>query len=102
VHVTVQEHDKEASLNSPGGDDLMSKLGGKNAGLPFFAFLDARGEMLVNSLRPDAGKGAAANIGYPDKPEEIDWFLAMVHKAAPEMPAAESSAIERWLRKRDR
>jgi hypothetical protein len=45
-----------------------------------------------------AGKSSGARIGYPAQPEEIDWFLAMLRKAAPQMPAAEAGAIERWLR----
>ena len=97
VHVAVQEHQDKASLNNPGGEELMTRLGGHGAGLPFFAFLDAHGETIVNSLRPDAKHGNG-NIGYPAQPEEIDWFLAMLGKAAPAMPAAERASIEQWLR----
>ena len=98
VHVTVQEQKEKASLNSPGGDELMAKLGGKDGGLPFYAFLDAHGEALVNSLRPGGGNASSANIGYPAKPEEIDWFMAMLRKAVPAMPASDSALLERWLR----
>jgi hypothetical protein len=97
--VAVQEHGDKAALDNPGGEELMARLGGKDAGLPFFAFLDAEGNPVVSSIRPNAAKASSANIGYPGQPEEIDWFLAMLAKAVPAMTPAESSAIEQWLRK---
>jgi len=118
VHVVWQEHGEKASLNNPGGAELAEKLGGKTAGLPFFAFLDEHGEMIVNSNRPDEGKppapregvravprravvnpaAAGNNIGYPAQPEEIQWFMAMLQKAAPQMTADESGTLEAWLK----
>ncbi len=99
VHVVVEEHGDKESLDNPGGAEWMAKLGNKDGGLPFFAFLDGRGEAIVNSMRPGDAKSKAANIGYPSAPEEIDWFMTMLGKAAPKMPAAESVTIEQWLRK---
>ncbi len=96
--MVVQEHGEKASLNNPGGEELLAQVGGKDSGLPFFAFLDGGGGTIVNSMRPDAGKHSAANIGYPGEPHEIDWFMMMLGKAAPEIPSAESGAIEQWLR----
>lgn len=99
VHVVVQEHGDKASLTNPGGEELLAQVGGKDSGLPFFAFLDEGGGTIVNSMRPDAGKHSAANIGYPGEPQEIDWFMTMLGKAAPGIAPAESGAIEQWLRK---
>lgn len=88
---------EKENLSTPGGDILLKRLGGP-AGLPFFAFLDERGGMLVNSMRPgDNGKNPA-NIGHPYQPEEVDWFLAMLHKAVPQMTSEESTTLEHWLR----
>jgi hypothetical protein len=97
VHVTVQEHGDKASLNNPGGEDLLARVGGKNSGLPFFAFLDGAGATIVNSMRPETGK-SGSNIGYPGEPGEIDWFLVMLAKAVPQMRPEETAAIEQWLR----
>jgi hypothetical protein len=97
--VPVQEHGEKSALNNPGGEELLAKVGGKDSGLPFFAFLDGQGGMIVNSMRPDAGQPSAANIGYPGEPQEIDWFMTMLGRAAPGIASAESSAIEQWLRK---
>jgi thiol-disulfide isomerase/thioredoxin len=98
VYVDIEEQGDKESLNNPGGEELRARLGGKRAGVPFFAFLDSNGEMLVNSMRPAEGKDPAANIGYPNEPNEIDWFLTMLAKAVPAMPRGEASIIEQWLR----
>ena len=75
----------------------MKRLGGP-AGLPFYAFLDAKGDMIVNSLRDGNDGKKPENIGHPDKPEEVDWFLAMVHKAVPNITDEEAATLEHWLR----
>lgn len=54
--------------------------------------------MIVNSNRPDKDGKAGGNIGHPFQPHEIDWFMAMLSKAAPEMTANERATIKRWLR----
>jgi thioredoxin-related protein len=100
-----EEEGKHPELNSPGGEKLMAKLGGvdaqgKTGGVPFLVFLNAAGNPIVNSNRPVQGQPGGMNIGYPSKPEEIDWFMSMLNKAAPKMTADELHTIEKWLRKR--
>ncbi|MDR3703582.1 MAG: hypothetical protein P4L56_28290 [Candidatus Sulfopaludibacter sp.] len=99
ARLDVQEQDAKKDLDNPGAGEVMAKYGGENAGLPFIAFLDETGRMLVNSLRPQGeGKDKGGNIGHPVEPYEVDWFLAMVKKAAPAMSADESKVLENWLR----
>jgi hypothetical protein len=98
VRLTVQEHDDKSSLNTPGGADVMARLGGIDAGLPFFAFLGARGDAIVTSLHTVAGKAKPENIGHPFQPEEVDWFLVMVKKAASDISPDETKVLEAWLR----
>jgi hypothetical protein len=97
THVTVQEHDDKKSLNSSGGGELMKRLGGSEA-LPYFAFLDSKGELIVNSNAPPKDGKKGGNIGHPYEPDEVDWFMAMVAKAAPRITADESAALEKYLR----
>jgi len=78
----------------------MEKFGGVNAGLPFFAFVDAKGELIVNTMRPTGREPAASNIGHPFAPEEIAWFMQMLNKAAPRMTQAEAQKIESWLKQK--
>jgi hypothetical protein len=47
--------------------------------------------LIVNS------KHEGENIGYPGNPNEIDWFLAMLQKAAPGISDAELKAIREPL-----
>ena len=58
VKLVVQENDKNKALENPGADALLKQLGGPS-GLPYSAFLDAKGALIVNSKRD------GENIGYP-------------------------------------
>ncbi len=92
VKLVVQENEKNKALENPGADTLLQRLGGP-AGLPYSAFLDAKGDLIVNSKRDDL-----QNIGYPGAPQEIDWFVQMVKKAAPNISPGDLKTIETALR----
>lgn len=83
---------KHPELETPGADTLAARFGSPE-GVPWFAFLDANGQVIVTSDRPVTG-----SIGYPDRPEEIDWFMTMLRKGAPAMDEDETHRIESWLR----
>src|SRR3954468_8418862 len=76
VKLVVQENDKNKALENPGAEELLKAWDGP-AGLPYSAFLDARGSLVVNS------KNNGENIGFPAQPSEIEWFVQMMKKAAP-------------------
>ena len=92
VKLVVQESAKNKALENPGADSLRQQLGGATAGLPYFAFLDEKGEMIANSMLN------GSNIGYPGEPNEIDYFLQMMKKAAPKMDDGDLKTIEAALR----
>ena len=98
ARVTVLETGAKKALNNPGGDKVLARAGGKDIGLPFFAFLNENGETVVNSIRQGEGKAAERNIGHPVQPQEVDWFLVMVKKAAPALTPDEAKVLEDWLR----
>src|SRR5579859_5593630 len=50
VTLVVQENAKNKALENPGADALLNQLGGPS-GLPYCAFLDAQGALIVNSKR---------------------------------------------------
>lgn len=91
ITLVVQENDKNKSLENPGADKLLTQLGGPS-GLPYSAFLDSEGSLIVNSKRD------GQNIGYPSQPQEIDWFVQMMKKAAPSMAERDLKTIESALR----
>lgn len=102
VHFRVQEQAGAKDTNTPGADTLIARLGGSSL-IPFFAFLDSKGEPIVNSNRPaDADGKHGGCIGHPFEPWEIDWFLTMLRKAAPRMTAEELETIEKPLRAQKR
>lgn len=98
ARLAVQEQSAKKALNNPGGEEVMAQTGGTNAGLPFFAFLNENGGLIVNSIRPGDNKAKEGNIGHPFQPYEVDWFLTMVKKAAPGMSPEEAKVLENWLR----
>jgi hypothetical protein len=76
-----------------GADEVLEKYNrSKSGGVPWFVFLDARGNALVTS------DGPGGNIGYPFKPEEIDYFTVMLRKVARKIDPAQISAIEAALK----
>jgi hypothetical protein len=97
VKLVVQENEKNKSLENPGADKLLEKFGGPD-GIPYSAFLDAHGALIVNSRCPSANAGPGGNIGYPGAPAEVDWFIQMMRKAAPKMSEADLKTIETALR----
>jgi thioredoxin-related protein len=99
-----EEVGKHPELNNPGGEKLLARLGGVDAegrigGVPFLAFLDANGNLIVNSNRPTKRRAGGTNVGYPTAPEEIDWFMSMLEKAVPTMTTDERTTIDKWLKK---
>lgn len=102
VWLTVLESQDKKNLENPGAEELLAKLGGKDQGIPYFAFYDSKGKMLVTSNRPADSKIAkdkGGNTGYPAAPEEINWFIHMLEVGVKNMTAAERSTIKSLLEK---
>lgn len=96
AHITVLENPAHKADENAGGLNLMIKLGGKDAGLPFMAILDAKsGKMIVNSLQK-AGE-PRTNTGYPAAPEEVAHFVKMLQKGAPKIGDGSVKKVEEWL-----
>jgi len=91
VKLVVQESAQNKALENAGADSLLKQFGGPS-GLPFSAFLDSKGQMVVNSMLN------GNNIGYPGEPGEIDYFVQMMKKAAPKMSEDDLMTIEAALR----
>ena len=93
----MKESEEKKTLNSPGGDELLKSVGGSDS-LPYFAFLDSGGALIVNSLEPGKDGKKASNIGHPNAPHEVDWFMVMLSKAVPAMTTSERATLENYLR----
>jgi hypothetical protein len=98
VHLDVMEHDNDKlHADNPGAERLMSSLGGADTGIPFTVMLDPHGESITDSLRPDSASRGGSNIGFPTQPPEIDWFMRMLHRGAPNLTPQETATIRTWL-----
>ncbi len=91
IHVTVLEDKAHEADNTPGGMEMLDSLGGKDGGIPFFAFFDAKGNKLGDSLAP-------TNIGYPSEPGEVAHFMGII-KATSKMSADEQAKLQAFLSK---
>lgn len=96
VKLVVQENATNKALENPGADALLAKLGGP-AGLPYSAFLDTDGALIVNSRAPSAKVGDGDNIGFPAEPNEVEWFIKMMKKAAPKISEEDLRTIKNAL-----
>ena len=95
VKLIVQEVPEKKALETPGGAEMKSTMGGEKAGLPFYFFLDQEGKKLGDSLSMPNGK----NIGHPANAEEIKAFDELLKRTAPRMTSAERAKISDYLTK---
>jgi thioredoxin-related protein len=97
THLDIMESQpgKKDSLENPGGIEIVTKLGGEKSGLPYFAFLDAKGKKLADSNVMPKNQ----NIGYPASKEEIAAFESLLKKTAPHMSDKERTRVVTYLEK---
>ena len=102
IHVDVQEQGDKKALENAGGTQLKNSLKGEGQGLPFFAFVDAKGKMIANALQMKRkGREGLGNIGHPVTEEEVTNFMRILKKAAPKMTKSEAKVLEHWLRNQE-
>ena len=75
--IDVQERGEKKKLQNPNGEEWMEKLGGKDAGLPYFVFVNNDGEILETSLNGDK-----ANLGCPSTEEEVAIFVEKLKRTS--------------------
>lgn len=83
--------------NTPGAVEYENSIGGKDAGWPFLVVLSPAGKVIVNSFRPDSKSKKGDNIGYPELPQEVDWFMIMLKRGAPLLSPQELASVHDWL-----
>jgi len=100
VHLTVLERKDKMQDENPGAMEIMTWLGGKEAGLPFFGVTDADGRKIINSMRPVPGNESGLNTGFPATKEEIAYFIEIMKKAAKKVTPEQLNAIKTELSKK--
>ncbi|PKF74374.1 thioredoxin family protein [Chryseobacterium sp. PMSZPI] len=94
AYVDVQERGEKKSLENPGGQELMNKYKGENAGLPFWLILNPKGEVIADSFNE---KGE--NLGSPATPDEVSAFIVKLGKAS-KLSKEESETIQKVFMKK--
>lgn len=74
--ITVQESANKKNLETPGGDILNEKLGGKDQGLPFWVILDSTGKVLEDS------RVNGQNLGGPSSADEVVSLITKLEKTS--------------------
>jgi thiol:disulfide interchange protein len=93
VGLITQETPANKALENPGGDALMTAMGGARSGLPFFVVLDAAGRKIADSnIMPGGG-----NVGHPYTPEEVAAFDQFLVRTAPRMTPEQRARIRAYL-----
>ncbi|HCN48543.1 MAG TPA: thioredoxin family protein [Chryseobacterium sp.] len=94
AYIDVQERGEKKSLENPGGQELMNKYKGENAGLPFWLVLNPKGEVIADSF-DDQGQ----NLGSPATQEEVTAFIAKLGKSS-KLNKEESETIQKVFMKK--
>lgn len=103
VVLIVDENDKNKNLENEGADAFRKKLNGDGVGIPFWAVLDAKGNILGDSYLRTAEQSAAdkgSNIGCPAKEEEVQAFIDVLKKTS-KVSIKQQVAIHNVFRKND-
>lgn len=95
TYLDVQERGEKKSLENPGGQEIMNKYKGQNAGLPFWLVINPKGEVLADSFNE---KGE--NLGSPSTHEEVGSFLAKLEKSS-KLNKEELQTIEKAFSKKE-
>jgi thiol-disulfide isomerase/thioredoxin len=97
VPLTALESKDKKALETPHGNELLAAMGGKDAGLPWFYFLDQQGAKIGDSNLVPAQGNMGSNVGHPDTPQEVAAFVALLARVAPHMSSADRDTIRRFL-----
>ncbi len=92
VHIVVQENGDKKDLDNPGGDELLDHLGGKDLGIPYYAILSPKNDILAVS-KDDKGQ----NIGYPGEATEIPIFMKMLRTTSHQMSDSDADMLNKKL-----
>ncbi len=91
----LEEKDKKEELENPDGDKILNNMGGKDAGLPFYVFLNSKGKRIVNSNVMPKNQ----NIGYPSSQAEVRAFTNMLKKGSAGITNKQLIAVRDYLEK---
>lgn len=93
--ITVQERSTKKNLETPGGDAVNEKLGGKDQGLPYWVILDPKGNVLEDS------RVNGQNIGGPASETEVESLIAKLKTTTKNNKIEEEKIKDVFILKKD-
>jgi len=91
----LEQKEKKAELENPGGEKMMNDLGGKDSGLPFYVFLNSKGKKIADSNVMQKNQ----NIGYPASKKEISAFAYLLVKSSGKLTNKQLTTVKDYLAK---
>ncbi|MGB3453592.1 MAG: thioredoxin family protein [Moheibacter sp.] len=77
--LTVQETPKNKNLETPGGEEVLDRLGGNRHGLPYWVILSPDGKILADS------KVNGQNLGCPADEKEVAAMISKFKDFSPNL-----------------
>ena len=103
VVLIVDESDKNKNLENPGAAEFRKILNGDGVGIPFWAVLDAKENILADSYIRTTEQTAAdkgSNIGCPAQEDEVQAFIKVLKKTT-KITAEQEKNVYDVFRKND-
>jgi thiol:disulfide interchange protein len=94
-HLTVFESPDKKALENPGAETLLNQYHGKDQGIPYWIVFDPQGNFLADARLP-----SGSSTGCPAEPEEVDYFVTVLKKAATLSAQEEAAIRKRFLQNR--
>ncbi len=76
-------------IQEPGGMEMYMELGSR--GSPAFSILNSAGDLVADSGQNDQ------NVGFPNKPEEVDRYIAALKTACPALTQDDEAVLRKKL-----
>ena len=97
-----QEAPTQLGLENPGWKDLMATYSATGQGIPYWLFLDPKGNILATSRSPfdSDRKGMPGNVGFPgyQHPHDLALFEEDIRASAPHYEAAFDTDLRAYLK----
>lgn len=78
LHLVVDESPDKKNLETPGANEMRNHYGGDGQGIPFWLVFDKDGNLVADSMMPQAG--TKMNIGCPAQDAEVSYFIEILKK----------------------
>ncbi len=102
AQIDGMEAPAQLGLENPGWKDMMATYSATNMGIPYWLFLDPKGNILATCRSPfdSDRKGMPGNVGFPDSkyPHDLALFEEDIRASAPHYEASFDTDLRAYLK----